>query len=330
MKTPELLWITWERHRRSVEISRNLGATLHEFNSSHGRFRRYLGALLATTRVLARSRGKVVIVQSPSILLAWYAAVTAPLFGFTLVVDAHNGGIEPLEGRYPLLRKVAHFAIRRAALTIVTTSDMAEQIRHIGGRAFVLVDPIPAMTAHPAPASGAAHKSVVAISSWAADEPMAELIAAGGLLPEGVRMSITGRPKLSEDARRNLPANVRLTNYLTERDYEVLLRDADVIVDLTTRENCLVCGAYEALALARPLVVSDTAALRELLGSGALYTRNLRDDIAATALQALERKAGLESAARARSVELQGDWQERRTQLLAHFDSLRARRHADA
>jgi len=167
---------------------------------------------------------------------------------------------------------------------------------------------------------------VVAISSWAADEPMEELIAAGGLLPNSVGMSITGRPKLSEEARRNLPANVTLTHYLSEEAYVALLRDADVILDLTTRENCLVCGAYEALALARPLVVSDTAALRELLGNGALYTRNSRGAIAATAMQALDRGAGLAIAARERSVDLQADWQARRTQLLAEFDSLQARR----
>ena len=330
MKPTEIVWITWERHRRSREISRNLGATLHEFNSSRGRVMRYLRSLVSTTRVLARSRGKIVIVQSPSIVLAWYAACTAPLFGFTLIVDAHNGGIEPLEGRYSLLRRIAHFAIRKAALTIVTTNDMADQIRRIGGRSFVLVDPIPEMHAPPAAANGAARKIVVAISSWAADEPMEELIAAGGMLPDGIEMKITGRPKLSEEARRNLPANVRLTHYLSEQDYVVLLRDADVIVDLTTRENCLVCGAYESLALARPLVVSDTAALRELLGNGALYTRNVRGDIVGTAIMALERGESLSSAARKRSGELQSDWQARRIELLAHFDSLRARRHAIA
>ena len=123
---------------------------------------------------------------------------------------------------------------------------------------------------------------------------------------------------------------MRLTRYLSEDDYVALLRDADVIVDLTTRENCLVCGAYEALALARPLVVSETAALRELLGNGALYTRNVRGDIVATALKALERGETLASAARERSVELQGDWQSRKTQLLSHFDSLQARRPAIA
>jgi hypothetical protein len=301
---------------------------LYEFNSSRSRIMRYLRALVSTTRVLAQSRGKVVIVQSPSIVLAWYSACTAAVFGFTLIIDAHNGGIEPLEGRYPILRRIAHFAIRKAALTIVTTNDMADQIHRIGGQSFVLVDPIPDIHAPPGPVNGGAQKFVVAISSWAADEPMEELIAAGGLLPNGVQMSITGRPKLSEEARRNLPSNVRLTHYLSEEAYLALLRDANVVVDLTTRENCLVCGAYEALALARPLVVSDTAALRELLKDGALYTPNVRGDIAATAMQALDRGEALASAARDRSMELQRDWQARRSQLLARFDMLRAPRHA--
>jgi len=326
MNSPELVWITWERHRRSREISRNLGATLHEFSSSSGRLHRYLRALLFTVRVFARSRGKVVIVQSPSIVLAWFATLCSGVFGFTLVIDAHNGGIEPLEGKYPILGKIARYTIRRASLTIVTTEDMASKVESLGARSFVLVDPIPAIESPGAAPDSAGRRTIVAISSWAADEPMEELIAAGGQLPDDVVMRITGRAKLSNEARQRLPSNVQLTGYLSEEAYIAMLGSADAIVDLTTREDCLVCGAYEALALARPLVVSDTTALRGLLQRAALYTRNFSSDIAAAARLALEQGVMLQREADARSLELREDWRSRKTQLLDHLARLNATR----
>jgi glycosyltransferase involved in cell wall biosynthesis len=139
-------------------------------------------------------------------------------------------------------------------------------------------------------------------------------------------MRITGRAKLSNEARQRLPSNVQLTGYLSEEAYIAMLGSADAIVDLTTREDCLVCGAYEALALARPLVVSDTTALRGLLQRAALYTRNFSSDIAAAARLALEQGVMLQREADARSLELREDWRSRKTQLLDHLARLNATR----
>ena len=46
---------------------------------------------------------------------------------------------------------------------------------------------------------------------------------------------------------------------------------ADAVVVLTTREDTLLSGAWEALALGRPLIVSDTKALRQTFGDGVTY-----------------------------------------------------------
>ncbi len=79
---------------------------------------------------------------------------------------------------------------------------------------------------------------------------------------------------------------MELSGFVSEPDYVELLSSARVIVDLTTREDCLVCGAYEALALGRPLVVSDSRALRELLRDGAVFARNEPEDIARAVAEA--------------------------------------------
>ena len=44
-------------------------------------------------------------------------------------------------------------------------------------------------------------------------------------------------------------------------------------------DNCLVCGAYEGVAVGRPLVLSDNAATRSLFRRGAVYVKSDTDSI---------------------------------------------------
>ena len=53
----------------------------------------------------------------------------------------------------------------------------------------------------------------------------------------------------------------------------------DATIDLTTRENCLVCGAYQSIAAGKPMVLSKTRALQTFFPAGAVYTDNSAADI---------------------------------------------------
>ena len=68
--------------------------------------------------------------------------------------------------------------------------------------------------------------------------------------------------------------------YLPEEDYVQMLLSVDVIVELTTRQDCLVCGAYEAVAAGTPLIVSNSEVLRRQFSSGTLFTDNTSEDLA--------------------------------------------------
>lgn len=312
---PPFIWISWEVTRRSRGMSAALGARLHEITFKGGRLVRYWNSIKETLRILSEARGSLVFVQSPSIVLANLATLVARRYGVTVVVDAHNGGIAPLEGRVAWLRWLAESSLRRADLVIVTNDALAQVVRRLGSTPFVLPDPMPNWPADGTSQPAQATKEIVAICTWASDEPYMELIEAARQLPEGYRLSITGRPKLSEDARAALPPNVRLTGFIPEADYLSLLRGANVIVDLTTRENCLVCGAYEAISLHKALVVSDTAALRELLDCAAEYCTNDPAAIRAAILRAANGQSDLESAARTRDAALRTNWEKMSSEL---------------
>jgi glycosyltransferase involved in cell wall biosynthesis len=321
------IWITWETHRRSRGLSAALDAQLHEINERSGRLVRYARSTLRTLRILFDARGSVVFVQSPSIVLANLAATFGRMAGVTIIVDAHNGGIDPLDGKSGFLTRMARRALRKSDLVIVTNAALARQVESFGAKAFVLTDPMPNFpAARPESAREPALRKIVAICTWASDEPYLELIRSAALLPPGCELAITGRSPLTAEQKAGMPPNVRLTGFVSEEDYTQLLRTADVIVDLTTRENCLLCGAYEAVSVHKPLVVSDTAALRELLADAALYCANDAQSIAGAITAALERREALEQSARQRDTTLRALWKQRCGELVALLGPLTARR----
>jgi glycosyltransferase involved in cell wall biosynthesis len=324
MNSHPRIWITWETHRRSRGLSAALGAKLFEINVRGGRLTRYIRSTLTTLRILFSARGSKVFVQSPSIVLANVAATFGKLAGAMVIVDAHNGGIDPLDGSSSLLTRLARRALRKSDLVIVTNQALAQRVERMGAKAFVLCDPIPDFPAAPAHEPENAQPSaqrVVAICTWAADEPYPELIRAAALLPRDCELAITGRPRLPANQSAGLPPNIRTTGFVSDAEYIELLRTADVVVDLTTRENCLLCGAYEAVSLHKPLVVSDTMALRELLGDAAIYCTNEAESIASAILTALGRRQVLEQSARQRDTALRALCSQRCTELVALLEA---------
>ena len=136
------------------------------------------------------------------------------------------------------------------------------------------------------------------------------------LLEPGWTVSVTGNSRRLDVAlRRSAAHNVRFTGFLPESEYEQLLRDADVVVDLTTRENCLVCGAYEAVAVEKPLITSDTRALRAHFRKGTLYSRHDSESLAAAMRSAAAHKARLVDEMKSLKVELAAEWEEQRAAL---------------
>jgi glycosyltransferase involved in cell wall biosynthesis len=77
---------------------------------------------------------------------------------------------------------------------------------------------------------------------------------------------------------------------------------------LTDYENCLVCGAYEAVAAEVPLILSDTKALRTYFSKGVVFTKNNVNDIAEKVNSAIERKEVMEKEIQQLKKELMNSW----------------------
>ena len=308
------VWVTWERHRRTRELASDLGITLIELVARGNALRRYPVLLLRTLAAIVRTRPTRVFVQCPSIVLTAWVLVLKTFGRFQTIADLHNEAVEPFIHGFPGYRALLRWIHRRADLNIVTNGALAEIVRASGGRAAVLPDKIPAIHGSASPGRPDA-RLVVFVCTYAPDEPYTAVIEAARLLGPHVAVHITGNPGRTVLPR--LPQNVTLTGYLSEARYLELLAQADVIVDLTAMENCLVCGAYEAAALGKPLVTSDTAALRAYFHRGTVYARHDPESLAEAISVALRDNAELGDAMDQLRTELAADWTAQRNALAA-------------
>jgi glycosyltransferase involved in cell wall biosynthesis len=329
----ERIWLTWETQRRNRTLSDALNARLHELDYKLPRLRRWLKAGFHTFSILFSERPRVLFAQNPSLVLALLAVWYGRLSGRPTVIDAHNGGIYPYEGRQRrhqhilrrVMRALARHVIRQARVTIVTNSALAAYVESVGGRSAILPDPLPSFPSADT-SQGDEQPTVLFICTWAADEPYLEVLRAAAKIDPRIRIKITGKSKGRELALgQPLPPNVMLTGFVPEEEFVELLRSADVVMDLTTLEDCLVCGAYEAVGMGKPMVLSGSRALRAYFCKGGVFTNNTADSIGRAIEQAVAERAQLQAQVAELRAELKESWEVARSQ----FESLLTELSAD-
>lgn len=302
-----MLALSWFEHRRTRELCAGLNVELALLATRRRGLTRYLLLTVRTLALLLRRRPRVLLVQNPSLVLGVLCLSLRPMFRFRVIVDAHNEAVEPYENPHAWIRWLSRWVIRHADLTIVTNRQLAQKVREQGGRPFILPDRIPT----PPPGVGnslGAGFNVVLIATFAKDEPVAAIFEA--VRDAALQLYVTGNShKLAARVVAGVPANVHFTGFLGESDYWSLLRSADAVIDLTLKSDCLVCGAYETLALGKPLLLSNNEASIELFGDGALFTDNTPRDIRLALERLRTERTHLQSAAERRRGELAERWQ---------------------
>jgi glycosyltransferase involved in cell wall biosynthesis len=274
-------------------MARELGVPLMEIVISGGRLRRYGKAVAATVRVLIERRPRVVFASNPSLVLTYLLLVCRLVFRFRFVSDAHYGGVVAVAGGRPMQR-LLDFLNRRADLVIVTNPRHADSIRRLGGTPFVCPDPLPTVPAAAPPAElQDVVRSVLFICSYEVDEPFTQVFEAARLLAaEGVAVFASGSYSRAGIVPADVP-QVRFLGYVDRPTYDGFLGHVDVILDLTTWEDCLVCGAYEAMAAGKPCVLSRTPSLTSLFTHGTVFTAHDPPAIARAVLEAFDRRQAL-------------------------------------
>ena len=311
------IWITWEHHRRTSELASAIpglrlfeleSETARQLNSKLERLLHYPNLLLQTIRILVQERADIVIVQNPSVLLSLFMVTFGKVLAPNVIVDAHNGGVRPFHAKYTWLKPIFSIIHRWAELIIVTNDELAKIIRKNRGRPFILQDKIPSLDA-PADIPLEGEFNLVLVCTFEPDEPFQEVIEAANLLDSSICIYITGKyEKAQKDIIKHAPTNVIFTGFLSEGKYISILNSCDIIIDLTLEPDCLVCGAYEAVAIGKPLILSDAPALRNYFCKGAVYTENTAVAIAQAVHYAINNKERLDKEIKQLKKEITTDW----------------------
>lgn len=291
------MWVSWNAHRRTTGLCSAWNLPLHVVAAEGSRILRFLPQALKTIGLLRQHKPEILFVQNPSLLLTVLAILTRRPFGYYLVVDAHNEGVRPFDRPGTIVRHLTRRLLKSADATIVTSAALADDVKSAGGNPLILPDGLPAVPPDIA-RNETSGPHVVVIASFRQDEPIPAILAAAAMMPE-VQFSFTGNARRFQGTQESLPVNVRLTGFLPDASYWRLLSAASVICDLNLKPDCLVCGAYEALAAGKAMVLSDNPPTREIFGPAAALTGHRPAEIAATLRQALARRTQLEAEARA-------------------------------
>ena len=312
------IWFSWENHRRNREVSKALGVTLYEFPEIDGinnPFKKYILGLFKTIRILLKIRPKLIFAQNPSLILSLFVVTLRKIFNYRVIIDAHNVGLFPKEGKCGLLNRLSRFVQRHADLVIVSNPGLQPVVKSNGGKSFVLPDKIPDIQPNSKLPLDGSFK-ILFICSFAKDEPYLEVIEAARLVGKDVRIYVSGNYRKAVLIPSELPENITLTGYLSEENYIHFLNSVDATIDLTTRENCLVCGAYESVAAGKPVILSDTSALKNYFNQGAIFSENTGPALARAIVQLISQHQKLyESISSLKSIRL-AEWNNIKEELI--------------
>lgn len=301
------MFISWIRyHGRSADLASALGMEAVFLDGGSGSTpRRYLRQWSATRRLVRAQKPADIIVMQPPIPALFAVLSTKEGRRAQVIGDLHTGALENPKWRWAsgmLLR-----SLKRRGFAVVTNEALAERVAARGVRAVALHDLIPSLPdglgAEPDDSSLGdvlAERYILVPLAYANDEPVTALLQAAAADPS-VTWVLTG--KAPQTVRDAATPNVRFTGYVTNDDFQRLLRSAAAIAALTDREYTMQRAGYEALGAERPLITASTKTLSQYFGDAAVYMDGSAESIATAARAVLDRADELSSRMAALRVE---------------------------
>ncbi len=282
MEKKKIVFISWAPYcSRSDNIARELnGKSFMVYYGSLGSnyitisFKYFLQAL-DTIKILVRERPQIVFCMTPPIFTSLPAWLYTKIFkkgGY--VLDYHTAAF--VMGIYRKLYSIQGFFARRSLLNIVTNDVLKKEIDNWGAESFILGDIRVRFEKIAEFQNFKPGFNIAFVGRYSPTEPLDILFDAAKYLREyGVNFYVTGSLKdAPREAIEKCPENVYLTDFLEDPVYGGLLNDSDAVMSLCTNDNTMQRGAYEAMSLETPIIISDWDLLRRTFSKGAVYVKN--------------------------------------------------------
>lgn len=283
MTSDRSVYVAWTAfQRRQISMRELVGFECWFFPVARsGSFRKglsYIYLFFKTLFRLAQDGSVVVWVQVPQVPALWAALLYRALFNrrAKVIADCHNAQLRLPWKSFPLAR----WSISRADVILVHNDDVLAESKqqHWPQHKVLVLEDVPAtgqVRGAPEGVLDYLRRSkpwVVFPGSFAADEPIAEVISAARLLPSAnfILTGSTARAGRNGHDISSLPSNVLVTGYLPIETFDELLFAADVVLGLTKTDGIQLSVCNEAIGFGRPLVTSSTALLRRMFGDAAI------------------------------------------------------------
>jgi len=326
---PKIVFISWAPYcSRSDYIALELGAksymVYYDFLGSnyYTILLKYLFQTVKTLKILMQERPKAILVMSPSVFASIPVFLYCKLSKAVFLIDAHTGALNnPMWKRVRFLQR---YFSRKALLTIVTNKALAKQISDWDADYFIVPD-VPINPRHPRLPTLDAKINVTMINTFATDEPTEVFLEAAKSM-EKIQFHITG--KISKRAKHYTDQsyqNITFTDFLENEDYYGLLIASDLVVVLTTQNDTMQRGAYEAIYCGIPVLTSDWDILRKSFPLGTVFAPNSVEGITKGINEALSNLDNLRHEVKVLRIQKEEKWNRSKEELLAMISDGRFR-----
>jgi hypothetical protein len=291
------IWITWHFQARSRNLAKVLNLEIKEYFQNKNVLIRHLFSSIWTIKILVKNKPSVIFIQySYLLLLLLYVYKILKRRNLILVVDCHTKALRrKATGIFNyIFWPLKKLSFEAADLSIISNEGLAKDIKKLHNNFIILPDMIPQIESINSKSSFRGDYCVY-ISSFAVDEPFDEMLKVSELLKRKLELYWTGKIPTMIEKYISDYSNIHFTDYLKVDEYYNLIGNAKCLIALTTEEDCLQSGAYEAISVEVPVVISDTYSLKQFFGSAAVYTNNDSNSIYNAILNAINMKEILRS-----------------------------------
>jgi glycosyltransferase involved in cell wall biosynthesis len=276
-------FIAWERYDRHSELmAYHFGTSLHFiYHGPKGwhlirALSRYMTQVKETWHILCDERPEIIFVMNPPIFAVLVVFLYSLRQRARYIIHSHTAAF--LSSPWSWFVWLHRLLSKKALTTIVHNKDQEKIVQRWGCRYHVLgFTPGDYSYSEDFPVNGKFNVAVIAIFS--SDEPLETVFEASSRLP-GVDFYVTGDyRKISQDRLSKKPGNCHLTGFLSYGQYVSLLRKADAVLDLTTRDHTILMGGFEAVSIGTPLITSDWPILKDYFSQGTVHVSNTVEGI---------------------------------------------------
>lgn len=236
---------------------------------------RYLVSSIQTIFILIHKRPLIIFVMAPPTLPVALIYLYSLFSRANYIIDTHSGVFSK---KWKTFLPFHKFFAQKSLVNIVHNSGMERRIKKLGGRTIILGD-VPRILKSGRNFQFRTNFNIVFVCSHHEDEPLSEMLQAAKNLSD-IDFYFTGSPHPNHQS--NLFAfdtNIHFTGFLPWADYVALIKGCNIIVCLTKNPDTTQNGAFEAIALERPIITSNWKVLKEVYFQGTKHIDNSANEL---------------------------------------------------